>query len=158
MAVLKGIILEDKFVVDAKIGQVPYKYTKLTGHVWCAHPEGKESLSYFKVLSRNEELDCTICKVRIITGRNNQIRIHSAFYGHPLLNDPFYIEGGLVNPIAESLEGSDDEEDFKPQAPVPGDGGYMLHSWKTKFIHPTQENIISLECPPPPTWSRYINA
>jgi len=66
------------------------------GTVWVAHPDGKPSLSYFTVIERNPSVPCTLCAIKIVTGRNNQIRIHSAFCGHPLLGDPLYKPGGVV--------------------------------------------------------------
>jgi len=160
LALLKGIVKEDKFEVNAKIGKTPYRHTRLSGTVWCAADNGKPSLSYFKVLERNDVLQCTLCKVRIITGRNNQIRIHSAYYGHPLVNDPFYAEGGILKETDDcDMDGEEVEGmvvDEKPRGPVPGDGGYLLHSWKVWFPHPTSSEIIQICCSPPEHFKYFI--
>lgn len=51
-------------------------------------PDGKPSLTEFRVLVRNER----ICKLELrpITGRTHQLRLHCAAMGYPILGDPQY--------------------------------------------------------------------
>ena len=51
-------------------------------------PDGKPSLTEFRVLARKEKL----CKLKLhpITGRTHQLRLHCAHMGFPILGDPQY--------------------------------------------------------------------
>lgn len=51
-------------------------------------PEGKASLSHFKVLERRQ--GHSYCEVRIETGRTHQIRAHAQHIGHPVTGDDKY--------------------------------------------------------------------
>ncbi|HSA96845.1 MAG TPA: RNA pseudouridine synthase, partial [Acidobacteriota bacterium] len=81
-----------------------------------------------------------LVEVTIPTGRPHQIRIHLAYAGHPLVGDPLYRAGGLPR-----ADGSDDE-----WTTTPGATGYLLHSWKIGFPHPTSSATVEVTSPPPP--------
>ncbi len=51
-------------------------------------PEGKPSVTEFRVLERGE----TVCKLELkpVTGRTHQLRVHCAYMGLPILGDPQY--------------------------------------------------------------------
>lgn len=51
-------------------------------------PEGKPSLSHFRVLERRG--GHSYCEVRIETGRTHQIRVHAQHLGHPVAGDDKY--------------------------------------------------------------------
>ena len=52
------------------------------------HPNGKPSLSHFRVLERRG--GHSYCEVRIETGRTHQIRVHAKHIGHPVAGDDKY--------------------------------------------------------------------
>ncbi len=52
------------------------------------NPEGKPSVTEWKVLERNGKL-CKL-ELRPITGRTHQLRLHCAYMGFPILGDPQY--------------------------------------------------------------------
>jgi len=54
------------------------------------HPEGKASLTYFKPIKYNEDLDATLIACYPHTGRTHQIRVHLFHVKHPILGDPIY--------------------------------------------------------------------
>jgi len=53
------------------------------------HPEGKASVTGFRVLRRYGDL-ATLIEARPRTGRTHQIRVHTQFAGHPIVGDPKY--------------------------------------------------------------------
>ena len=52
------------------------------------HPEGKPSLTRYRVLERRE--GCSLLELEAVTGRTHQLRLHCAHIGHPILGDPQY--------------------------------------------------------------------
>ena len=73
----------DKGVMDAPIARRP-----LPSLLRYVGPEGKPSVTEYRVLERNGEL----CKLalRPVTGRTHQLRVHCAYMGFPILGDPQY--------------------------------------------------------------------
>ncbi|MET3998796.1 23S rRNA pseudouridine(955/2504/2580) synthase RluC [Marinobacterium sp. MBR-109] len=53
------------------------------------HPDGKASITSFKVLRRYADL-ATLVEARPLTGRTHQIRVHTQFAGHPIVGDSKY--------------------------------------------------------------------
>lgn len=53
------------------------------------NPEGKESLTEFRVVQRFGDV-ATLVEARPITGRTHQIRVHARHAGHPIAGDPKY--------------------------------------------------------------------
>lgn len=51
-------------------------------------PLGKEAISRFDSLAHGR--DSSLVAVRILTGRTHQIRVHLAWYNHPVVGDPVY--------------------------------------------------------------------
>lgn len=54
---------------------------------------GENAITNYVRLNYNPELDISLVKCRLLTGRTHQIRVHFAYIGHPLLGDSLY--GGL---------------------------------------------------------------
>jgi len=132
-ALITGHPAEEAFTIDAPIGPMPHEHL---GTVHAAHPKGKTACSHVRVLEKRGEH--SLVDVRIETGRPHQIRIHTAFAGHPLVGDPLYASGGLPKPNTHA---------------VPGDLGYLLHAFRVNPPHPRTGGRISIECAAPPELS-----
>ena len=50
--------------------------------------EGKIAKSNFKIVSQTSK--ASLVKIKLITGRTHQIRVHSAYLGHPIVGDVKY--------------------------------------------------------------------
>jgi len=82
LAVVEGTISEDSGTISAPIGRVEEK-----PH-WRVLVDGKEAETKFQVLERRES--STLLELEPITGRTNQLRIHCAHIGHPIVGDEWY--------------------------------------------------------------------
>lgn len=118
------------FDVDTPIGLVPHA---LLGTVHAASADGKAARTRVRTLAAGEAE--SLVEVQIETGRPDQIRIHLAVAGYPLVGDPFYGAGGMPLPDGRAL---------------PGDGGYRLHATRLEFPHPRTGVRVVVECQPPP--------
>jgi 23S rRNA pseudouridine1911/1915/1917 synthase len=129
-ALCSGIPDFDALDIAAPIGEVPYAPL---GMLHAATPQGRSSRSHVTVLERRES--AALVDVEIATGRPHQIRIHMAWAGHPLVDDPLYGPGGM--PLVGGTA-------------VPGDLGYLLHAHRLELEHPRTGALLTLACHPPP--------
>lgn len=86
LALVEGIPLEKTFVVDAPVGKV-IGAARAVGYQ-TRNP--KEAVTHFKQLSALNGR--TLLKALPRSGRTNQIRVHLASVGLPVVNDPVYGE------------------------------------------------------------------
>lgn len=80
---------------------------------------GESAITHFEQLAYLPELDLSVVKLTLETGRTHQIRVHMKYAGHPLPGDFLY------NP------------DFRLI------GRQCLHSWKLSFDHPITKKPLS---------------
>ena len=86
-ALVKGIISEEEGKIIAPIGRDKKDRKKMAVDL----KNGKEAITYFKVLKRYSE--ATLIECRLQTGRTHQIRVHMAEIGHPVVGDMVYSNG-----------------------------------------------------------------
>lgn len=120
LALVDGVIKHETGTIDAPIGR------SLTNRLKMAVTDinGKASITHFKVLERFKEN--TLIECRLETGRTHQIRVHLAYIGFPITNDPLYGQ-------------SKKDTEFNQ----------YLHSYKIKFVHPITNKLLSFEVPLP---------
>lgn len=109
----------DSGIIDAPIARKP-----LPSLLREIRPDGKPSVTEFRVLKRHGEL----CKLELcpITGRTHQLRLHCAHMGFPILGDPQYCS-------KESRAFSDEM----------GLASQLLCAVELEFIHPiTGEEMV----------------
>jgi len=127
-AVAVGNLKEDEGTVEAPIGRHPVDRKKMAID-W---KDGRRAVTHWTVLGRYPGYTHIQC--RLETGRTHQIRVHMASLGHPLLGDVVY--------------GS--------KKPWPGLAGQCLHARKLKFIHPTTNELVEVECPLPDWFEKVL--
>lgn len=81
-ALVSGIVRDNAGTIEAPIGR--YAEEKL----WNTKADGKNSITNFWVKKRFA--DQTLLNLEPVTGRTNQLRIHLAHIGHPILGDTVY--------------------------------------------------------------------
>lgn len=78
-----GNIKEEQGTIDAPIGRHKTQRKKMA-----VVDGGREARTHFRVIYRFG--NATLLSCRLETGRTHQIRVHMAYIGHPVLNDPVY--------------------------------------------------------------------
>lgn len=82
-ALLRGHISTDELVIEARIGRDEEAWPK-----WQAREDGKAARTHLRVTERRS--DQTLVELNPLTGRTNQLRIHCAHVGHPIVGDKWY--------------------------------------------------------------------
>ncbi len=82
-ALVFGCPKEDSGTIDAPIARKP-----LPSLLREIHPEGKPSVTKFRVLEKYDGY--TKLALTPVTGRTHQLRLHCAYMGFPILGDPQY--------------------------------------------------------------------
>ncbi len=85
--------------------------------------KGQKAITHFEVMK--ESAQYSMLRVRIDTGRKNQIRVHMQDMEHPIVGDDKY--GHTKNPLNR----------------------LGLHASKLAFIHPVTKQVITLQAPIP---------
>jgi 23S rRNA pseudouridine1911/1915/1917 synthase len=121
IAIVKGIIKEDKGKIDLPVGRHPVDRRKM-----CVNARnGRNAVTNFKVLERFD--NSTYVELSLETGRTHQIRVHMSHIGHPVVGDEVY--GGKQKGCR-----------LKGQA---------LHARFIKFYHPITGEYMQIEAPVP---------
>lgn len=76
--------------VDPKIGTIDARILDL-GAAACISRKGKEARTHYKTLERPGP--CSWLEINIRSGRHNQIRLHFAHMGHPLMGERKFAKG-----------------------------------------------------------------
>ena len=98
--------------IDAPIGRVGGEVPP-----WQVRPDGKASLSRLTPIERRG--DRTLVQLEPVTGRTNQLRIHCAWIGNPIVGDRLY--GGSE------------------------EGRLWLHARRLTFVHPRTGHPMTLD-------------
>ncbi len=134
-ALVHGIGLPREQEVDVPVGRIGYAPTR---YLYAATADGAPSRSVFRLLHEDRARSQSLIEARIVTGRTQQIRIHTAAIGHPLVGDPLYVSGGGPAPLRAGVRPA-----------LPGDCGYHLHATRLALAHPASAEIVEFVSPPP---------
>lgn len=125
LALLDGIVWENSGHIENFLARDPKNRKK-----YAVSATGKLAISNFVVKKRYET--CSLVEFSLVTGRTHQIRVHSAFIGHPVVGDELYGKA------------------------VRGLRGQLLHSYSLEFRHPRTGEEMKFLSPLPDYFESYI--
>ena len=116
LALVNGVINHETGTIDAPIG----RDEKFREKMKVTDINSKDAITHFKVIKRYK--NHTLIECMLDTGRTHQIRVHMAYIGYPIVNDPVYGKEII-------------DKEF----------GQLLHSKKIEFDNPRDNKHIVLE-------------
>jgi 23S rRNA pseudouridine1911/1915/1917 synthase len=119
IAIVYGRLHNDRGTIDAPIDRSPEN-----PHVRMVLSGGAPSVTNYEVIERIGE--ATIVRLKPVTGRTHQLRVHMQHMGHPLYGDTLYA-GAHVDASSVSM---------RRQA---------LHAQTLSFLHPGSKQIVCYE-------------
>lgn len=125
IALLDGVFKNGSATIDAPIGRDKQNRERMA-----VVEDGKHAITHMKVLKRYDGYTLVSCVLE--TGRTHQIRVHMAYIGYPIHNDPVYSKKE-----ADSF-------------------GQFLHSYKMNFIHPITKKEMEFICPLPKHFEDFL--
>ncbi len=127
IALLKGEFKYDTADIDAPIGRDKNNRQKMT----ITDDHSRSAVTHLRVIKRYKNF--TLASLELETGRTHQIRVHMAYIGYPIYNDPVY-----TNDKCTSF-------------------GQFLHSSSIDFIHPITKKNMHFECALPSEFSNFLS-
>lgn len=123
-------------IFDIKEGQIRSWFTedKRNAMVYSSPVDdgGDLAITNYKVIREGQ--DCSLVELNLETGRTNQIRVHLASKGHPIIGDRKYGHGNEDSPIDR----------------------LCLHAKILEFIHPATEKTVRFESAVPREFMRLM--
>ena len=126
VALLEGVLPNSKAFIDAPIGRDKKNFQKM-----CVTGDGKKARTHLTVMKRYDKY--TLVRLVLETGRTHQIRVHMAYIGYPVYNDPVYAK-------KEATE-----------------FGQFLHSEYLKFTHPITKEVLEFRASLPDEFENFLN-
>lgn len=127
-AIVHGTIKEKECIIKAPIGRDVKKRKLMT----VTDKNSKDAQTNIKVIDRN--LEYSLIKCQLLTGRTHQIRVHLKYINHPVVGDPEY----------SSNKGYDTD-------------GQALHSYHLTFNHPINGELLDFKSPLPIKMQKLLN-
>jgi 23S rRNA pseudouridine1911/1915/1917 synthase len=115
LALARGTALPRSCIARHPIGRRAHGPLRVA----CVERDGQAAVTRLRVLAVYVAEDRTLVAAQPITGRADQIRVHLAACGAPIVGDPLYGPGGV--PCSDA---------------TPGEGGYYLHATALRVKHP----------------------
>lgn len=126
IALLDGVFPQKKAIIDAPIGRSKQYFDKME-----VCKDGKKAITNLEVIKKYK--DYTLVKLVLETGRTHQIRVHLAYIGYSVHNDPVY-----SNKVCT-------------------DFGQFLHSAYLKFKHPITGEVLEFNSKLPEEFQTFID-
>lgn len=132
LGVVYGAPASERGTINLPIGRHPIERKKMA--VVPVEQGGRPAVTHWRVKERLGNY--TLMHFQLETGRTHQIRVHSAYIGHPIVGDPVYSSSGSVG------------------VNLPGQA---LHAWQLRLQHPLTGDSLEVTAPPPPTLTKLLD-
>ena len=127
IALLNGVFKGGSATIDAPIGRDKFNRERMA-----VLEGGKNAVTHMKVIKRYDKYTLDSCILE--TGRTHQIRVHMAYIGYPIFNDPVYSKKEATS------------------------FGQFLHSYKMNFVHPITKKEMEFICPLPKYFQEFLDS
>ena len=131
LAIVYGAPPQESGTVDQPIGRHPVERQKMAV---VSEEKGRRAITHWRVKERLGNY--TLMEFELETGRTHQIRVHSAFIGHPIVGDLTYGSG---------------RKSVNVNLP-----GQALHAWRLRLRHPLTEDWVVAIAPLPSTFTKLL--
>lgn len=130
-AIVAGVVKADEGTFDAHLATGK----NLDRYVAAPSAKTEAAITHYRVLQRST--DTTLVEATLETGKRNQIRVHFANAGHPVLGDPRYRTEQAQHPrwIRKRI---------------------ALHARSLGFIHPATGEPVQFESPLPTAMEKFL--
>ena len=140
-AFIWGVPKDSEGTIEKKIGRSKRKREKIV-----VTRLGKYAKSHYQVLQNYSFF--SLLKVRLVTGRTHQIRVHMKSIGHPVIGDEKY---GSDSRFVKGLNNRNCDVGEKVMAVI---NRQLLHAYKIEFNHPFTNEEVSVTAPLPDDFRR----
>ena len=140
VALVHGRVLSNSGRIDQPLARDPSNRTRMA-----VVRGGRNALSLYRVRRTFQRF--TLLDVELKTGRTHQIRVHLAWFKHPVVGDETY-GGGRDNTI----------QDPQLRARIRNLKRHFLHAEKLAFTHPVTKEVVKFESPLPAELSELLLA
>lgn len=131
LGVVYGSPRTESGTIDQPIGRHPVDRKKMA--VVPEEKGGRPSVTHWRVQERLGNY--TLMLFQLETGRTHQIRVHSAYIGHPIVGDRVYSSGHSVG------------------VNLPGQA---LHAWRLRLEHPLSGDLVEVTAPLPDSFTTLL--
>lgn len=138
-ALIFGVPRTKQGTFDKEIGRHPIDRKKMS----TTTRKGRTAVTHWEVLESFDK-DASFVKVKIVTGRTHQIRVHFSAHGFPIVGDPVY--GGKNRRFKDKLFDAAVANAERP----------MLHAASLILTHPRTGSTMTFEAPFPKDFSEVL--
>jgi len=132
LAIVYGAPPQENGTIEQPIGRHPVERQKMAV---VSEEKGRRAITHWHIKERLGNY--TLMEFELETGRTHQIRVHSAFMGHPIVGDQVYGSG---------------RKSINVNLP-----GQALHAWRLRLKHPMTEEWVVALAPLPPTFTKLLD-
>ena len=134
LALVRGVPRRPSGEIVTLIGRHPVNRQKMA----VVERNGKNAITSYNVVGSGvmNNIEFSLVKVKIATGRTHQIRVHMSHLGYPVLGDQLY--GGTRS----SVEGIERQ---------------LLHAWKLELPHPSDQRKCMFKSEIPDDFKNILN-
>lgn len=125
-------LIHGSFHEDVGIIEFPIARSKKDRKKMAVDPTGRPSITKYETVSKYSGY--SFVKVKLLTGRTHQIRVHFSHLGHPIVGDVVYTH---------------QKNEFRV-------AGQLLHSYSIEFDHPRTLKRIILSCDFPEDFKKVL--